>query len=603
MAKKKKNKLTDKAKSYKKKPSLQYGTDLEDFSGESQITVPPVPNPGLSAAKGALSGATAGATFGPIGAGVGAVVGGISSLIMGNKAKKEQRELEKKLAIRKERVMNRKFVQNDVADLGTYEFNKGGNLPGVYKADGGSLEPVSDDAVQVQADNPQEVDSVDIGPAFVDHNEIIDNKNRVFSDTHKLPSGMSIAKKAKKLEKMKSDNPRFSQSNQRVEQKLNDLYDYQSILNARSERKASLISGGTINIKPENKGKFTAYAKSHGKGVQEMARQIMANKEDYSSTIVKRANFARNAAKFKHQYGGDLVPRDATTMVKPIAKTMFGAKPNVDPFVGEMTVRKLAENNPKLLPSWADPKRSWLGDESKFIDDAGNLAAKPLYKNKSKKPSFQWGTEDEQALLDSFNPGATRVDLVGDPSTSASILGTFLPDIMNLQDLKRMPIPEEPATESRVTLDRLTPDAQFNRITRATREAGRNIRSNTAQSATANASMSNLLSRRLEAENQARTSTNAQNMQIAAQEAALNTGVKARNAATTNQYLQNITQRKLAQMQGRSQSRSNIAEKVLMLGRERNQKKLDQKRLDLLSKKYEDSGVFNRQLLDILLKR
>ncbi len=37
---------------------------------------------------------------------------------------------------------------------------------------------------------------------------------------------------------------------------------------------------GGIHIKPENKGKFTSYAKSHGKGVQEMAAHIMANKEE-----------------------------------------------------------------------------------------------------------------------------------------------------------------------------------------------------------------------------------------------------------------------------------------------------------------------------------
>jgi hypothetical protein len=57
---------------------------------------------------------------------------------------------------------------------------------------------------------------------------------------------------------------------------------------------------GGIHINPKNKGKFTAYAKSHGKGVQEMAATVLANKENYSPTIVKRANFARNAKKFKH---------------------------------------------------------------------------------------------------------------------------------------------------------------------------------------------------------------------------------------------------------------------------------------------------------------
>lgn len=52
--------------------------------------------------------------------------------------------------------------------------------------------------------------------------------------------------------------------------------------------------GGSIHINPANKGKFTAFAKRHGMGVQEAASHVLANKGNYSSTIVKRANFARN---------------------------------------------------------------------------------------------------------------------------------------------------------------------------------------------------------------------------------------------------------------------------------------------------------------------
>jgi len=40
-------------------------------------------------------------------------------------------------------------------------------------------------------------------------------------------------------------------------------------------------------------------------GVQEFARHVLANKDDYSSTQVKRANFARNASHW-HDEGGDL---------------------------------------------------------------------------------------------------------------------------------------------------------------------------------------------------------------------------------------------------------------------------------------------------------
>ena len=58
--------------------------------------------------------------------------------------------------------------------------------------------------------------------------------------------------------------------------------------------------GGPIRIKPENRGKFTAAANRAGKSVQEYASQILANKDHYSTTLVKRANFAKNAKKFHH---------------------------------------------------------------------------------------------------------------------------------------------------------------------------------------------------------------------------------------------------------------------------------------------------------------
>lgn len=59
-----------------------------------------------------------------------------------------------------------------------------------------------------------------------------------------------------------------------------------------------------IHIKPENRGKFTAAAKRRGMGVQEFASKVLANKENYSPTLVKRANFARNAAKWKKNADG-----------------------------------------------------------------------------------------------------------------------------------------------------------------------------------------------------------------------------------------------------------------------------------------------------------
>ena len=57
--------------------------------------------------------------------------------------------------------------------------------------------------------------------------------------------------------------------------------------------------GGGIHIKKKNRGKFTKSAKAAGESVQEHAAHVLS---DPNATPLqkKRANFARNAAKWHH---------------------------------------------------------------------------------------------------------------------------------------------------------------------------------------------------------------------------------------------------------------------------------------------------------------
>ena len=57
-------------------------------------------------------------------------------------------------------------------------------------------------------------------------------------------------------------------------------------------------SESPIDINPDNEGKFTAEAKKRGMTAQQFAKVVMANKDRYSSLMVKRANFAMNASKW-----------------------------------------------------------------------------------------------------------------------------------------------------------------------------------------------------------------------------------------------------------------------------------------------------------------
>lgn len=48
-------------------------------------------------------------------------------------------------------------------------------------------------------------------------------------------------------------------------------------------------------IKPENKGKFTAWAKKNGfKDACSAASSVMSSKDKYSEEVVKMANYANN---------------------------------------------------------------------------------------------------------------------------------------------------------------------------------------------------------------------------------------------------------------------------------------------------------------------
>ena len=60
-----------------------------------------------------------------------------------------------------------------------------------------------------------------------------------------------------------------------------------------------------IEIKPENEGKFTRWAEARGMSVQEAASKVMANTDEYPTSVVKMANFAKNAAGWKKEDGGE----------------------------------------------------------------------------------------------------------------------------------------------------------------------------------------------------------------------------------------------------------------------------------------------------------
>lgn len=90
-----------------------------------------------------------------------------------------------------------------------------------------------------------------------------------------------------------------------------NMMDYSTLKRKQIDKGLQYAEGGGIYIKPSKRGTFTAAATKHGMGVQEFASKVLANKEDYSPAMRRKANFARNSKKW-HAFGGDLMTNGAT---------------------------------------------------------------------------------------------------------------------------------------------------------------------------------------------------------------------------------------------------------------------------------------------------
>jgi len=192
---------------------------------------------------------------------------------------------------------------------------------------------------------------------------------------------------------------------------------------------------GGIHIKPENKGKFTAYAKSHGKGVQEMAAHIMANKEDYSPTIVKRANFAKNAAGWKHEMGG-LVKYEVGGPFEQDEEYLTGyGTPNAtsDPFNYESSFNfskpltwqfnnrtDLEPTQPAQITMQPDGRTSVTGSQQEILSLV-NPPSQPL------QPKSNWFKDNSNAIgqlapgLISAGVQSNRINKLARPRTLADV--------------------------------------------------------------------------------------------------------------------------------------------------------------------------------------
>lgn len=161
----------------------------------------------------------------------------------------------------------------------------------------------------------------------------------------------------------------------------------------------TLLAQSGIEIKPENKGKFTKWAKQRGMTVKQAYNKVMANTDEYPPSIVKMANFAKNAAGWnKAEYGGEkgqaayLENRD-----RAIKEAMGKAEDGMEMYQRGGTSDPRIRRNMNWIasPRYEDPILLRGSNDNFSLAEAAYVAA-DAYR------SLFGGREDESGLKEGF---------------------------------------------------------------------------------------------------------------------------------------------------------------------------------------------------------
>lgn len=452
----------------------------------------------------------------------------LSAGLVGRSATQTRRKKELALKqIKDKNVTNLDLIGNSGG------FKHGGNLPSKLKVvSGGTLNQISPDAVEVNATNPGLTDSVELDNAFVDNNEVIDNQDRVFSDVLTTPNGKSIASSAKRLEKMKSQSSRFSDSNTFIDNKLNDLFNYQESIKASQVR-----------------------------------TQFTGNKNNRVFDDDPFVDMVEGADAKKHLqdlFGGDMKKKTlAKYRYDDLAGKQGLSKGGVKPKPVYDKGGKVPRGGPRYSGDYttADTK---FGDSSLLYDESIDSS----------------GYERDNF----FNTTLKNADWGKIGNTAA----TVAPNIVNAFLQRKLKGPAAPSLENELKLGRVDPSAQLAENARQASMTNKLITSNTAQGANLSSSLGSVLAKRLAANNQIYGQNQAINTQIQNQEAVLNQGIRARNAERQTGFRNNQVDFKNRKLMMTSENVANLSNKIQSQNRERKQMDLDRDRFNIIQSRFED---------------
>ena len=411
-----------------------------------------------SAAQGASMGAVAGPWGVAIGAGVGAIYGGVTNSMNNDAVDKAQQQANM-------RIQNRNISNSVLTNKGMYSTNTSNNDQ-MIAARGGTV--INEDMGNPNAElelnetfrdpmtgetgmvNGPSHDDGGIEMSLAEGTQIwsdrLKHNGRTFASLTK-----PIINKIAVLEKGTEDNPnsRFKQNSIKLlNAQLDFFFDIQESNKQQDEMKRTLkkqeggvvddmgnyhYANGGIYIKPENRGKFTAYKERTGNTTEEALHSPDPH-------VRQMANFAKNAAGWKHAMGG-MVQYDGGGTKDNIGindgqgRTVVG---QINPFTGKPYTVADASNSNFISRGFMDRSPfTKLGPVS-YVGNEGNT----LLYGKQRPTSF--GKPDAPRTMGPMNRPQGYQEPIANQMGPMNRPAGYVDPIQPMQTVENMPAGYDP---------------------------------------------------------------------------------------------------------------------------------------------------------------
>lgn len=256
-----------------------------------------------------------------------------------------------------------------------------------------------------------------------------------------------------------------------------NMMDYSTLKRKQIDKGLQYAKGGGIYIKPSKRGTFTAAATKHGMGVQEFANKVLANKEDYSPAMVKKANFARNSRNW-NAFGGDLMTNGATwdngfTYIGNGGSHESNPNEGVQVGIDPQGIPNLVEEGEVIWNDYVFSKRLKVprAFKAKYkLKDGGLLsfadAAKKFAEENKERPNDPISKRGRDALLTALMDQQEEVRLKKQQREARDQFNSLTPDeqlgIMQMAQQNTMPVgPEEYEMMSTYPNQEVMPEGQY----------------------------------------------------------------------------------------------------------------------------------------------